>query len=317
MQQQEIIKCPNCGSNKVHREEELYVCDLCGTHYRDDGQYYELKDVIESQLLSQEETEKGNLRQLLLREIEKDHINNDQVINLCEDLLKLDPEDIVANYFDKFCKRKNHSRQSEYVEFLKSLSDVDIDEYDEQLIVTFMVSHVDTDTKETIFELLQNRGILSEYNDLLDKSYKNYKNQYALYSNIKRKVFICHSSQNGEAVFDILIALEKEYGFNSCWIMERNLPFDVIRYDEYIKEAIDNCEYFLVVTSERAMLSKEVQIEMDYALKQNKPRIEYIIDEKSKGVGRTEFFKQYFDGLEWIDASQEPQYQEIIKRIEM
>ena len=315
MQQQEIIKCPNCGSNKVHREEELYVCDLCGTHYRDDGQYYELKDVIESQLLSQEETEKGNLRQLLLREIEKDHINNDQVINLCEDLLKLDPEDIVANYFDKFCKRKNHSRQSEYVEFLKSLSDVDIDEYDEQLIVTFMVSHVDTDTKETIFELLQNRGILSEYNDLLDKSYKNYKNQYALYSNIKRKVFICHSSQNGEAVFDILIALEKEYGFNSCWISERNLPYDTTRYNENIQSAIENCEYFLVVTSEKSMYSKDVQKEMDYASKHEKPCIEYILDEESKGIARTEFFKQYFDGLQWIDGSQGSQYQEIIKKI--
>ena len=327
MQQQEIIKCPNCGSNNVHREEELYVCDVCGTHYRDDGQYYEFKDIVESQLenfdkrleaklLSFEETEKGNLRQLLLREIEKDKFNSNYVIEYCEYLLKIDPNDIVANYFDKFCKRNNHSRQSEYIEFIKSLSDADIDEYDEQLIVTFMVSHVDNDTQETIFELLQNRGILSEYNDLLDKSYKNYKNQYALYSNIKRKVFICHKSQDKERVDEILIALEKEYGFNSCWISERNLPYDTTRYNENIQSAIENCEYFLVVTSEKSMYSKDVQKEMDYASKHEKPCIEYILDEESKGIARTEFFKQYFDGLQWIDGSQGPQYQEIIKKIE-
>lgn len=146
---------------------------------------------------------------------------------------------------------------------------------------------------------------------------ENYKNQADLYRNIKRKVFICYKSQDQEKVDEIVKALEKEYGFNSCWTMERNLPIDVIRYDECIKDAIDNCEYFLVVTSEKSMRSNDVRREMEYALKQNKPRIEYIIDEKSKGVGRTEFFKQYFDGLEWIDASQEPQYQEIIKRIEM
>ena len=146
---------------------------------------------------------------------------------------------------------------------------------------------------------------------------ENYENQADLYRNIKRKVFICYRAQDQEKIDEIVKALEKEYGFNSCWIMKRNLPFGVIRYDEYIKEAIDNCEYFLVVTSKRSMYSKDVQSEMDYALKQNKPRIEYILDEESKGIARTEFFKQYFDGLEWIDASQEPQYQEIIKRIEM
>ena len=322
MSEVEIIKCPICESNKFHRDQELYVCDSCGVSYRDGSQYqyYELKKLIETQLSNQEETTKGKLRQLLLREIEKekDDFSDDDIIKWCDELLKLDPDDIVANYFKKFCKRGNHSKQSEYIEFIKSLSDKSIAEYDEQLIVTFMVGHVDKDTKETIFELLQNRGILDKYNDLLDKSYKNYEKQHALYGNIERKVFICHSSQNDKAVFDILIALEKEYGFNSCWISERNIKHtggDTVIYRENIKIAIEKCEYFLVVTSKDSMCSDAVKWEMKYAAEKNRQRIEYILDENGKGVGRDNDFKRYFDGLEWIDGSGKTKYNEIINRI--
>lgn len=134
-------------------------------------------------------------------------------------------------------------------------------------------------------------------------------------SNTKRKVFIFHKSQDKEQAYEILLALEKEYGFNSCWISERNLPYDTVHYDENINSATENCEYLLVITSKRAIYSKDVQKEMEYAIKYGKPCIEYILDETSKGTDRSEFFRQYFDGLQWIDGSEEHQYRELIDRI--
>ncbi len=173
MKKQIKIKCPICESEKVHQEGDIYVCDVCGNFFFDEKQCSELKKVIAAQLNSQEKTEKGNLRRSLLIKIAANSINNDDVINCCDDLLKLDPEDIVAKYFDKFCKRTDHVTQAEYIEFLKSLSTKKIDINDEKLIMTFIVSHVEDDTKEVISELLQKRGILSEYTELLNDAYKH------------------------------------------------------------------------------------------------------------------------------------------------
>ena len=172
MRKQVKIKCPICGNEKVHQEGDIYVCDVCSNYFFDGEQYSELKKVIAAQLNSQEKTEKGNLRRSLLIKIAANSFNNDDVLNCCNDLLKLDPNDIVPNYFDKFCKRRNHLKQIKYIEFLQSLGAKKIDINDEKLIMTFIVSHVEDDTKEAISELLKKRGILKEYATLLDYSYK-------------------------------------------------------------------------------------------------------------------------------------------------
>ena len=127
---------------------------------------------------------------------------------------------------------------------------------------------------------------------------------------IERDVFVCHRSLNHEIAEKIVNALEEDG--HSCWISTRNLrPDDSINYWTNIEEAIEHCKIFLVVSSQEAMLSKDVQKELTKANKLKKEKIEYKIDSSV----HTTLFKRSFEGEKWIDAINEPKLEVLKDRV--
>lgn len=118
-----------------------------------------------------------------------------------------------------------------------------------------------------------------------------------IYADIPRDVFICHSSVDGVKAMQVVTALEADG--NECWISSRNLIPDAPDYWQKIHRAIQRCKVFLVMCSEAAMLSKDVQHELDLAEQEGKPRLEVKLD----SAKHTTQFRYFFDGVSWIDAA--------------
>ena len=66
-----------------------------------------------------------------------------------------------------------------------------------------------------------------------------------------------------------------------------------------------------MISSQSAMLSKDVQRELQYANRKNKKKLEYKIDDSV----HTSLFKYAFDGLKWINAIEKPSLEELKSRI--
>jgi hypothetical protein len=98
----------------------------------------------------------------------------------------------------------------------------------------------------------------------------------------------------------------------SVGISERNLrPNDGQNYWRNIEDAIDNATIFLVISSDIAMRSVDVQRELQYANKKNKKKIEYKIDDSV----HTSLFKHSFDGMKWIDGHNSKELEVLKERI--
>ena len=138
------------------------------------------------------------------------------------------------------------------------------------------------------------------------------KHENDLYAEVPRDVFICHSSMHVNLAMKAVDALEKDG--NTCWISGRNLRPDLYQYWPAIEEAIARCRIFLVVCTEAAMLSKDVQREIKLARKYRLARLELKCDEAS----HTTLFKDFFDGYSWIKADpdqMEPALEELKRKV--
>lgn len=116
------------------------------------------------------------------------------------------------------------------------------------------------------------------------------------YADIPRDVFICHSSVQQDLAMQVVEALEKDG--NLCWISCRNLLPDAPDYWREIERAVSRCRVFLVLASEAAMLSRDVQAELRYAERCGNLRLELKLDE----TPHTTQFKYFFDGITWVKA---------------
>jgi hypothetical protein len=139
----------------------------------------------------------------------------------------------------------------------------------------------------------------SYYLDLLHTIITQRIRQEELYDDIPRDVFVSYRSTDQDVATKVVNVLEQD-GLQ-CWISSRNLrPNDNINYWESIERAIEQCEVFLVVSSQEAMLSRDVKREISFAQSLNKKRFEI----KTDNAPSTTFFKVFFDGFKWLDASQ-------------
>lgn len=116
------------------------------------------------------------------------------------------------------------------------------------------------------------------------------------YADIPRDVFICHSSVQQDLAMQVVDALEKDG--NLCWISCRNLLPDAPDYWREIERAVSRCRIFLVLASEAAMLSRDVQAELRYAERNRNLRLELKLDD----TPHTTQFKYFFNGITWVKA---------------
>lgn len=279
--------CTSCGYHlDVDTEKSVGTCEACGSTF-----------VIENAVrLSQVEVDRtkdlANLRKLLASSV--DTFDYEGMQQLATQILTIIPNDFPALYFQAFAAQQLH-KPKYMVSFFKNTS-VKFTSDDMDTVLTHMMQHCDLRDRSYVENYIKRMDAtrMNEFSRLI----KGRIQQEEHYAAIPRDVFVCHRSTDAEAANAVMQVLEND-GLR-CWISSRNLrPNDSENYWSNIEDGIRSCQLFLVITSQDAMLSKDVQTEMEMALKYGKQRVELKID----AAEHTSYFKHYFDGIKWIDAS--------------
>lgn len=278
--------CTSCGNNlDVSGDTSAVTCEYCGNTFL-------LANGIE--FASKSETEIGSigkLRNNLKRSVLADDHKN--ILAFSKEILRLIPKDDLANYFFAYANYSFGSRRylfdfydhtvqikKEYetiIDHIIELGDV----RDKSLIENFIARH--NPKKLDAYRVKYKQKLIDEEN----------------YSSIPRDIFISFRSTEIEIATEVLEALESDG--SSCWISSRNLrPNDNENYWSNIEDAITKSKIFLVISSNEAMISRDVKKELDIANKLNKKRIEFKVDSSR----HTSTFKYFFDGVKWIDATE-------------
>ena len=294
-----ILRCTVCGlMHKESSEVELLTCEACGNQYlASDGIFLSQKTQKEIDILK-------NLR---IRLDDMIKVNDAKMIlSHSQDILKILPDDFLGSYF--YAYAAHETRQPKFLYQFFNQKELHTTDAHLRQVTQHMVQYVDIKEYELILKFIQifDPSFMKEAKLSLKKRIQ-LEDQYTI---VKRDVFICHRSTDYESLLQVVIALESD-GY-SCWYSERNLrPDDNENYWKNIEEAIDHSTVFLVISSQSAMLSKDVQRELQYANKKNKHKLEYKIDDSV----HTTLFKHSFDGLKWIDAHKIDQLDQVKQRI--
>lgn len=207
-------------------------------------------------------------------------------------LLSADANDIVGKYFKSYVGYRKSGNDDLKVFFMGNASVLSKEQ-------VFIVDHInqfsELNFKEAITTFLK-FAAPNSVNPYLESHKKRIKTEDN-YAKIPRDIFICYSSKD-QYIADIVVKeLEKE-SF-SCWISSRNLRKNSPdNYWNDIQSGIQNAKVFLIISSEQAMLSKDVQKEIDFATKNPVRITEFKIDSTPHNV----FFKHVLDGNRWVEG---------------
>lgn len=279
--------CTTCGANvEVDLSLNKGTCEACGNTYV-------IKHAVHLQKVEVDKTRELKNYRLLLEQAVKYHDYKSLKLQ-AKNILEIIPEDFMAKYYFAFASKKGHSPKA---------------------LEAFYKGRIYEATPEAVHEVTEHiikEGDLSDHG--LIKTFLNYiapeksgryleafNHKKALedhYSIIPRDAFLCHRSINKKETDHVLKTLEND-GYQ-CWVSYRNLrPNDNDNYWRNIEAAIEHAKIFIVISSNEAMMSKDVQRELDISEKLKKPRLELKIDDEV----HTSLFKHFFDGIKWIDAS--------------
>lgn len=276
----ESLTCQFCGSPlDAEKKSPIIKCQYCG---RDN--YFEL-DAEDVKAKSKEDYYG------LLKDAARFNSLTD-LASFATELLKTTPNDAVGKYFKSYANFRQFGNDELKVFFMSPLGTLK----DDQL---FMIDHMATFLDFNYRESAENYLKIAAPQKLnaFKSQQKSRLETEDNYAKIPRDIFICFSSKDEYLSEIILKELEKE-SF-SCWISSRNLRKNSPEsYWNDIEDAIKLSRVCLVLGSEKAMLSKDVQREIDLARKHQVRLIEFKIDEKSHNV----YFKHAFDGNRWVDG---------------
>lgn len=298
--QKENIRCTYCGHSETREInlEEVLQCFSC------DEAIILKQAVTFGKRSDQEGAELSKLRDNLQRVILAE--DDSSILKYSQDILTLIPNDYSALYYEAYVQNKQGQTKALH-DFYESTNDEkttkELENVVNHILTHFVLTHYN---KANAFMKRESPQTCDELNRL----YKERKQKEEDYAVVPRQVFICHKSEDFDVVRKVSDTIEKDG--NKCWYSERNLrPNDGQNYWRNIEDAIDNATIFLVISSDIAMLSKDVQREIQYANKKNKKKIEYKIDDSV----HTSLFKHSFDGIKWIDASRSDQLEQIKQRV--
>lgn len=329
-------KCENCGASLVEKDGK-YVCEYCKNTYTDNSleKAYEkvcktlrttVEEVVSEGFLSAKIEKIASCRQGLYKARTSEYIDNDDVKFWSENILKLLPDDPQANFY----ALSSAKRWSEVNAFLKELDPIQ----NGYLLEGF----VDYLTNGQFVE-----RCLLRLNDLIDIAFDENSDEYknchkkivtatekynsgTFDVSLPRDVFVAYSSRDKEQAYELVEYLE-ECGLK-CFISMRNLPKGVdakLYYEKRLKQAIDNCQVFVLVSSKNSRsrdcdaYSVEIAYIKDRDLEKSddvnyyrnnydiyvekyrercKPRIEFLIEEYGRNIYESQV-KNFFKGLSW------------------
>ena len=294
-----VLRCTICGLKFEDRNDDTLVeCKACGNEFLAiEGSLFNNKNIQEIEQVKK-------IRQLLEESILYNDIELIRTYSL--EILKVIPNDLLARYFNAYATYYI-SNPKMMIDFLSQEKIEDSPKKIEK-IIEHMVTYIEL--KEIDFVSGFIKKFKPEYIIKADQIFSKRIKLEENYSSIPRDVFISYRSSDIQATMDIVESIEKN-GF-TCWYSHRNLkPDDNDNYWNNIEEAIDLSSIVVVISSQNAMLSKDVQREINFANKKKKILLEYKIDNSE----HTALFKYVFDGKKWIDAINSSNHYELINRI--
>lgn len=303
------MKCKNCGGVDFVKFASHYECVCCGQKWVDDTA--PISSPVEENANLANANPNEALYKTLIGYTDQVRMNEELMRVTVLEILKNDSEDLLAKCLLAYLDRDEYPEN--YKEAIESLSNVDLDEDTEQWICTFLIENSEYKYFDSIVDMLFNKNLYSDYSQLLVDAKNRLEMANENYSNIPRDVFVCYSSNDIKVVEKLVERLEADG--SSCWYADRNMPQNSLLKTEYktrIEEAISKCKVFLVVMSHNSLLSEDVNWELDAADDYGiDNRIEYRIEDAEN----TTRFKRFFDGIQWIDASNETQYHTLLSRV--
>lgn len=290
-----IIKCDNCNHSMIARKD-YYECPICHS--------------IKGNDTIQINEFKYNHKNQLVDYLKKGIDNRIVLSTLVKSVLLDNPKDktalLLSAYLEKDSKPDLYKQEID--SFFSSVDEKD----NYELIFKYLVNYSEYKFLTYLENIIANLNMSEECNNILEIKKKEIEDYIEKTSVINSDVFVCYSSNDLLEVNSIVDSIEKE-GF-SCWYADRNMPknhptnFD---YKKNIEMAITNCKVFLVIASKNCMYSNDVQWEIDIASSLDKKRVEYLIS----SVKHTPKFRDFFDGLQWIDATESDETMVLIERI--
>lgn len=294
-----VLICTVCGlKSEDSTDKKLVTCQACGNHYlASDGIYLSQKTLKEIDKLK-------NLRVRLNQSVE---INDHKMIfSHSDEILKILPDDFLAQYYFSYSSYMLNQPKVLDNFFSGTYLSQPKEHLDE--IIYHLINYIPVKEYQDVIEFINinNSSKVNHAEKILNERIKT-EEQYSV---VYRDVFICYRSTDTERAIEVANILENE-GY-SCWYAKRNLrPDDNENYWENIEEAIEKCKVFLILSSKSAMLSQDVQKEVQLADKKRKIKIQYKLDTTEPTV----FFKQSFDGNKWILAYEDNDYDTLKKRV--
>ena len=301
------MKCKNCGGEDFIKFASHYECSCCGQKWTDEPVQENAVETESDNATTLNETLYMRLRDYTAQF----RMNEERFKTTVEEILGNDPADRVAKCLLAFLERDDYPEN--YKEAIMNLDEAEVDQDTANWLFTFLIENSEYKFYDSIVEILFDKDLYSDFSQLLTSCKKRLEMENEHFSDIPRDVFICYSSNDLPTVEKLVEHLEGDG--NSCWYADRNMPRNSLIKTEYkatIDDAISKCKIFLVVMSQNSLLSEDVKWELDAADKYDiQKRIEYRIED----VENTTRFKMFFDGIQWIDASQETQYYVLISRV--
>jgi len=293
-------RCTHCGADlKLSKEVKVIRCDYCKTDLL-------FEQAVQFSLVSVDYSKEIlNLRKLQSGYMESNDSRG--LISVSERIIELVPDDYRSSYLLGYANQLE-GNQNLLLNFFDSSFDAPISE--KLFVVDHLMKHYDLrqyDKVKTFIESIEPQLAKS-----LKKQHEQRREQEQQYIIAGVDVFVCFSSKN-QAIAERIVNVIEDEGL-SCWIATRNLrPNDQQNYWDSIEQAIKRAKVVLVVSSEDAMLSRDVIKEIDIAIDNSKKLLEFKIDDSS----HTTFFKYAFDGLQWIDGVDrlEQDYRPLINRV--
>ncbi|MBR2335545.1 MAG: leucine-rich repeat protein [Clostridia bacterium] len=313
--------CPNCGGALSGVESEWLNCRYCGSKFENLAFQRHVKNMQE--VLDQAKLEIiKNQRRNLYDAVHAKYISTAEVRQYATEIKKYLPDDFQANFYLK-------AISGDAKEINNAIRHIDVDANYDSLppVIHFLIASLQVE-------------YLLELNNLIERAYKsrdltffsNFSTQISkeaervsegVYATgIPRDVFIAYSSKDMEYVSALCEELESQ-GI-SCFVAARNLRHGVGAVENYevaLKDAMDNCQCFVFVSSKnsRSLSCDAVTKEIPYIrscdianapahLRNNykaipdiykKLRIEYRIGTERSTDAASVITDAFFAGYEW------------------
>ena len=276
----EMNVCPNCNWGKLEKVDGKLRCPACGAEFND-----ETSEIITH--LNEEQLEKmRKYRVLLDRTLREENISLDKVRGYCDNILKENPDDLIANFYNDLCDSNRNTAIQAIDNITERIDDLTEDAVD--LICEVLIKSLKQEYINCV-----NTFIQKAYNGKNNPKYGDYMRRYEdeakkidegiFVPNMPRDIFVLYSSKDGDLVRDLVKYLEVDNGLR-CFFAQRNLQHGIgspENYEAYLKEAIRNCKCFVYVSTpnSRSMVCDAFRKERGWieadSLAKDKPRIEY------------------------------------------